>query len=635
MAIREKTVHFAFPQLNAAQERTETNFTQIQVFIPEANPTFTSVCAEVGFEDIITATGGTIGETRVGLRLGAAALTIITELDDIQNSGENIAGVIGPFDFTTHFNNNWSGTSMNCDAQVYFEQTTGTTENMRNITFILKVTYTYDDTAPIQIKTVAIPIDSPVSFLPTAIAEVSANSIPQLTGAGGILPEAGVTIRSWFVVFEGNDSNAGTADFILTIDVDGTQSTAFPAKEAALATNNLARYIYKPATVPATTAAHALRASCSQASKYPHATFTLYVTYEFTLAGTTRTLNSIFIPMEIASPVGAQVAGSASRFSRQMFIQEPGSIVQRHCAIRLNWNTSAGVGNVNIRAGTQAYQAYANTVGVSAGMYSVQRKFDSASMPLTRGLNDIDIDVYTTSAAAFATNVGGYILLNYESDVSSQGIGAHNHTVFKKMFDWDAASAVRRVVANISFPIAETNYWLVGVGFYLIIWNNIGANAITLDAQVLATEGKGAGYYDLYADAYNSDAEQACSITWGRGRDVFRRFPQDEDADRLNIESARSYRVYTPSITKTGGMFALTYHAMTWTVAGSISGHDPALPTLVKLVKVSSEEVLQMQTLPAGTTAFSFVVYDNTEDYYIDAFQDATHVGRSANAKAV
>ncbi len=70
MAIRQKTIMYAFPTTTATvADAVVTNLTQITVYIPEASPTFISCFVDVGFRDIITATGGTIGEHRVGLRL--------------------------------------------------------------------------------------------------------------------------------------------------------------------------------------------------------------------------------------------------------------------------------------------------------------------------------------------------------------------------------------------------------------------------------------------------------------------------------------------------------------------------------------------------------------------------------------
>lgn len=641
MALREKTVCFAFPMQGAlVPDAVLTALGQITVFVPEASPTFTSVAVEVGFQDVITATGGTITEHRVALRLGGAAFTTFTETDDIANSGENMAGVIGPIDFTAHFNANWSGTSMTCDCSVFFDQNTGTTLGMANVTALLYVTYTYDDTAATQIKTVAFPMESLVGALPTAAANFGTNQIPQLTGAGGVLPEAGVAIRDWFIVIEGNENNnATTTDFTLSANIDGGAATAFMTQEAALASDRFCRWIYRP-SVPDPGAAHNLQLWSSVANKCNHVTATLYVTYEFTLAGTTRVLNSVLVPIEIASPLGLATAAEASRFARSISVQEPGTITLRQSAFRINYNSGSGMGSVRWRAGGQTYRAYATLGSVVCGMFSVQQRIDAgaeqgAGMALARGFNNVVIDGFSPSSNIEMTNISGHLILNYESDLAAAGIGAHTHSVRKVLMPWDALLSDLNRVNNYAFAIPEANYWLVATGFCFVQWVATASMAVTFDVEVMPGESKGAGYVDIYADAYVSDNERACSLVWMRGRDTFKRCPLDPDTDRLDIETARDYRLFTTTTSGNGIWAMLSYHSLIWEAAGNITGGDPALPTTIKLVRADTDEVMGEAVLAAGVTAFSFPVNDNTQDYYIDAFQDAAHVGRSALAKAV
>lgn len=637
MATREKSVCFAFPMTTAlVADAVVTNLSQITLYIPESSPTFTSVFVEVGFQDAITATGGTVNEHRVGLRLGAAAYTTFTETDDLTNTGENMAGVIGPVDFTSHFNTNWTGTNMTCDLQVYFDQNTGTTLGMNNVTALVWVTYTYDDAAATQIKTVALPMESLIGALPTTQTNFGTNQIPQLT-SGGILPEAGVTIRDWFIVIEGNESTSAPTDFTLSAAIDGGAATTFMNQESALASDRFCRWIYRP-SAPDPTEAHNFQLWAST-PRCNHVTATLYVTYEFTLAGTTRVLNSIQLSAEMASPLGLTTTAEASRFSRTVSVQEPGTITMRQSAFRMNWNVPATVTSIRWRAGAQAYRNYTPAAGVVAGMFSMQQRLDSGSaqgagMTLSRGRNDLIIDGYSTNAGTEATNINGRVILNYESDLSAEGIGAHHHTVFKVMNAWDGLLVDQVRLNSKSFAIPETNYWLSGAGFVLTLWNTV-VGGISFDAECLSGEGKGGGYYDIYTDMYSSDAELGCSQIWARGRDIYKRFPADVGEDRVDIETARDYRMYSPSVIRFGIVQYATYHSMTWSAAGDITGNDVALPTDLQLVHANTGEVLQETTLAAGVTAFDFAVNDNTDDYFVSAYQDGTHVGRSGLAQAV
>lgn len=640
MATREKTISFAFPMTTAlVADAVVTNLSQITLYIPEASPTFTSVFVKVGFQDVVTATGGTIGEHRVGLRLGAAAYTTFTETDDIVNSGENIAGVFGPVDFTSHFTTNWTGTSMTCDLQVYFDQTTGTTLGMNNVTAEVYITYTYNDTAATQIKTVRFPMESLTGFLPTvANSNFGTNQIPQLTGAGGVLPEAGVTIRDWYIAIEGNEANnAGATAFTLSANIDSGTATNFMAQTATLASDRYCRWIYKP-SVPSTTAAHNFQLWSSLASRCPHITATLHVTYEFTLSGTSRVLNSILLPIEVGSPLGSTTAGDASRYYRELIISEPGTITMRQSGFRINFNCNGGVTTLNWKAGSQTSRAYSSAGSVICGTYALQHRIDSgsavgAAFTLARGANNIVIDGFATGGIV-ATNVSGYILLNYESDIGSGGIGQNAHTIFKSRFAWDALGNFNNRVTGASFPIPETNYYLMSAGFCLNAWQSSLAGAFSVDIELQSGEGKGAGYADIYTDGIMGDSEMCCCEIWMRGRDVFKRFPQDADTDRADIETARDYRIFSTANYAKGLIQFVTYHSFTWNVVGDISGHDVGLPTQLQLIRASTGEKMQTTTLAAGTTAFNFTVYDNTLDYYVSAFQDGTHVGRSGVGQA-
>lgn len=633
MATAEKTVTFTFPMTTSlVSDETVTNLSQITLYVPESSPTFTSVFVEIGFQDVITVTGGAITEHRVGLQLASAGYSTITELDDISASGENIAGVLSPFDFTDYFNTNWTGTSMTCDLQVYFNQTTGTTQGMANVTATVTVTYTYDDQAATQIKTVLIPLESLTTTLPTTQTNFGTSQIPQLT-SGGILPENGVTIRDYAFIIEGNEFTANTTDFTLSAAIDGGSSTAFMTQETALNSQRFCRWIYKP-SVPDTTTSHNFQLWSDLGSRCHHVTVTLMVTYEFTLSGTSRIINSIKFPIEIASPLGVNTSAQASRFTREVMIMDGGTITMRQSGVRINYNSSASVGTHNWKVGAQSYQTYTASGATVCGMICVQQRIDSgaaqgAALTLARGVNNFVIDGYATNASNQMTNISGYVLLNYESDLASGGISQHTTTVTKVLLQSDMLLTDRNRVDNYSFSIVPSNYWLISSGFCFIQWIATASNAITFDVECLSGEGKGGGYYDIYADAYQSDAERSCSMVWMRGRDTFKRFPQDVGDDRIDIETARSYRLFTTTTCGNGILACLTYHSYTWEVAGSITGNDPGLTTQLKLVRNDTKEVLQEQTLSAGTTSYSFTVYDDTEDYYVSAYQDDTHVGRS------
>ena len=642
MATREKTIIYTFPMTTAdVADAVVTNLTQITVQIPETVIAFTSVFADVGFQDIVTATGGTIAEHRVGLRLGAAGYTTFTELDDIVNSGENLGGIIGPIDFTAHFTANWAGPSMTCDLQVYFDQNTGTTLGQRNVTAQLFVTYTYDDavaTNPTQIKTVRIPLESLVGGLATAVnSQIGVNQIPQLTGVGGILPENTVEIVDYAFIIEANESNSNATDFTVTASIDSGAATAFGIQECALISSRYLRWVYKPA-VPATGAAHSFHLWSSVINSLAGACIELVITYKFNVAATTRVLNSICIPLELDSPIGNTTAADKSRVTRDIIVSDKGAITLRQSAFRLHANSNSAV-NVGVAVGAQANRSYTFGVGLMCGGGALQQRIDDGSaqgagLTLARGRNSLTIDVFGNSASVLLTNASGFVILNYESDKETLP-GANTHTMYKLFDAWDALGRGFKSYSARSIAIPEANYLLASLGFMTYMWANIANMSVIFDAEYQAAEGPGAGWEKIYSDTYISDAELGCSKVFFRARDAFRRFPQDTISGRMDVETNRQWRMWTTANTQRGTISIHSTHAITSTVAGSISGHDAGLATEVKLIDEATNEVMQIANLAAGVTAFSFTVYNDVIEYFVDVYQDDTHVGRSALAPAV
>lgn len=622
-------------------DATLTNLAQFTVYIAETVTSFRAAWVEWGYQDAITATGGTVTEHRVGLRLGAAAYTTFTETDDLSNSGENMGGVIGPIDFTSHFSANWSGPSMTCDVQAYVDFSTGTTLVSRNWTAILYVTIEYDDDPlvnPTQTKTLMIPMESLVGALSTTSnSEIGTNQIPQLT-SGGLIEEDSVTIRDWFIVMEGNEANANaTTDWTLSCNIDSGTSRTFATQESQLGSDRFLRWIHKPASPPSESAAHQWQvwASTARANMLTH---TLFVTYTFDASTSTRSTNMALIPIEIASPLGVTTSAEASRFERQFFIEDPGAITLKQSAYRLNFITTAAISGLNTRAGGQSYRTYTHASNVVAGMYSLQQRIDSggaqgAGITIARGLNEINIDGYATDTTDQMTNINGLLILIYSSDMGATP-GLNTHSCMQPLYAWNALLQDRVRVNNYSFDIPEADYWILSAGFCLTQWLASGSNALTFDVECLSSEGKGAGYYDIYADAYQADAERGCSITWMRGRDVFRRHPDDPDPERLDIETARDYRLYSSTTASNGIVMLVTYHSFTFSAAGNVSGYTgdgSGIPVEI-FRSDTGERVLSTTTTTGG--AFSATWHDDTIPLFATAREDSTHVGRSDNAVA-
>ncbi len=634
MAQRLKTVEYAFPILNSLVNNTLTNLSQITLYLPESNKSFKSVELRITCDDIITATGGSLTTKTINLRLGSADYLSTTNAGTLTHSGENISHLFVR-DFTSHFNTNWSGTSMTCDAQIIINQSTGTTLGMVNVCARLYISYEYDDTSTTHIKTVYIPLNAPVTNLETT-RPASFDTIPALDT---YLPEVGKNIRDYFIWFGANTSLAttNTVDHNLSFQIDSDTEEVSGNYEAALATDRWTEYIFKPTFTTNTT--HEIRVWTSTGGVSRHACPQLYlvVTYEFNPTDTTIVMNSLLLPMDWESPAGVS-STIFQRAERELMIQEPGTITLQKLALFTNYATPISpAGNYRFRIGTGSWitLTYSGS-GVSAGQRGHMLRNDEA-FSLSRGRNILQADCYSGSATATPTNISSFWVVNYTSGKASAGVGAHNHTVFQNILTHGTGGAVLQMTtASVPFiSIPETSFYIVGLGMVFEWMSNstINPTGSIVQAERLVSEG-GLKFESIYIDANSSDPEPGIFSNYSQARSLFQRWPNDADSRRIAVENSRRFKTALTNISMSDGCWHLrlasivTYHSITYTVSGSISNSNNRKVYLY-LHRESNGEIL-LTTSRTGDGSYSFTWYDNTENLYVEAYGDNSFKGRSA-----
>jgi hypothetical protein len=627
-----KTVKYAFPVLASLANNTLTNLTQITIALPETGTkTFRKVTAHVTMDDIITATGGTLTTKTLSLRLGAAGYTTVANANALTNSGENLSPWLSD-DFTSHFTTNWTGTSMTCDFQVTINQSTGTTLGMVNVCVTLDITYEYDDAATTHIKTVRIPLNMPTGALATAATTY--DTIPALDT---YLPEASKVYRSIYVVVQGNEQNATTTDSTMTLRV-GSANITTGNHEHALQSDRFIRYVWNlTSSYPDTAATQTWQPTSSSANRYDHLQAELVVTYEFAPGSSTRVMNSLALPLQVDSPMGGTGAGDYQRATRELFIQEPGTITTTRVAFYAFWTQITALGGLNMRIGTGAFVGYTtDRAAVLCGSNAAMVRNDSA-FTLTRGRNSLNFDVYRTDTADLGWSVGGYFLVNYTSDISSQGVGAHNHTV-----EWGlqqrgtAAAATVYTIAATAPIIPEANYYISALGCELILQSSSTTvpSSVVVFAERLAGEG-GIQWENAYLDAIQSDPEVGAFLFYAQIRNLFWRWPNDPGADRMNLETSRRWRaVLGGASANTVGWISLnlmlTYHTITYTDTTTVAGSNGGTVNLNLCRAGSGERVASASRTGNGSVTWTW--YDNTEPMFVEAREGASYLGRSDNA---
>jgi len=647
MAQRIKTTEWGFPLAAASVASTVARtFTAITVYAPETTSrTIRSAHLEFFLQDNSTAAANTTA-LNMSVQIDAIGASAATVTHTFAQSGENYT-MLATKDVTSYFVTNFTGASHSVTAAI-----TVTGAATINACCKLVLTYEYDDAAQdTRIKTVRIPIDGNNGNLTTAYVNLGslASQIPNLDT---FLPEASKVYRNIFMQWDTHDGHTAAGASTLDISYDGGTTTVSNVAQTQTDLNSDV-YVRRIDNLTATlnTAASAnLQAKCTTvtATPYPCLNGVLYVTYEYDHSTSTRVMNSIIIgAADDPGWAGGTTTGDKSRFTRTVSIQEPGTITLEQSAVQI-WMADAGAITMDLRVGSQASRVYTQPTSAHCGGMSVMRRIDSgatggAGITLARGMdNTLTVDWFSTSATAnnIGSNITGICYLNYTSDIHADGDGVHNHTTKWCIQPHATGNLVQRLqrVPTITPNIPEAEYWLSGL-VYETIFGLFNSTPLNVGLSVLceeqAGEGEGAGWVNLYMGFLTSDAESGTFLIYGRARDDFKRWPADSDTGRINIETARDYRF---DCSATGmAMWQLigfvTHHAITYQIAGTVTGSAGGTVTID--AHRESDGMMLGAASRTGNGAYSITWYDNVGTVYAEAYEDGTHIGRSANGTAV
>jgi hypothetical protein len=110
-------------------------------------------------------------------------------------------------------------------------------------------------------------------------------------------------------------------------------------------------------------------------------------------------------------------------------------------------------------------------------------------------------------------------------------------------------------------------------------------------------------------------------------RKSWRRFPEDPDTDRLDIETSRSFRVDTGVLSTSWYGVWITYHSITYSISGTITGSGGGTVNIDAYRDDTDEKI--GSTSRVGDGVYLITWYDDTVNVYAAAREDTTHVGRS------
>lgn len=634
MATRLKTTEWWLPTTTLV-DNTDTNLTQIDFYVPEYDGVGTITVRKALVEVIVhdrNTTLGNISRRQISVSVNLASYSVVNNTNAITNGGEQQT-IIFAADFTSHFDALINNSVNSLDVRLLVDSAVASplSPAFNNVSVRLALTYEYDDTSTTQIKTVRIPLNSPVGAMATSKPGTATATIPALDTE---LPEASKVYRQTVLVAQGNDNGSST-DLILNMQIDTNTAFASASYEHG---SNCAMFIRCNSIESFTTNASHSFYIWGNAASFNHFQAWLVVTYEFDATSSNDTFVSLMLPIAMDSPMGGTTSSDYQRATRSLWIQETG-IVAKQQACYLFWDQIAAISGLNFRIGTGSFVTYTDAASVLAGSNAAMIRNDSA-FSLARGNNTLNVDAYRTDAQDLGYNVSGFFIINYTADKPSDGYGAANHTVEWPLSDTGTSAATAAwIISASAVAIPESDYFLTALGTqckYVPSSTTAQAgNAVAVER--LAAEG-GIVWESVYADLSGTDGETGIYHSYSQARDLFMRFPSDtlsQGGSRMDLETSRRWRWAVGQSVPALGYVSLlfTYHTITYTVSGSVTGSAGGT-VYIDLIRDGAPLEILKTTTRTGNGSYSFTWYDNTIEVYTSAYEDSTHVGRSDSTVA-
>ena len=657
MAISLKTIEYALPMFttDVSTGTTYTDSSDRVIYIPETTSrTFVSVFLEVMWHDQATATVNMSGWGVRGSCDSGTNWTSLTSSASITSTAENIPYHV-VVDMTNEFSNRFgSGSTGTFRYGFYVNYASAIT--VTNVSAKLYITYSYDTNDNTRIKTVRIPIESLNGRLSNTAQIVRQGSvtgqIPNLTGTGGFLPEANVNIRQMFFELYTKTYPSSTTDASLVLKIDsGGNETTFGRVGNALSSPMNLRFLYDVTSIISdTTISHDLYARHNAASGlyFNNLGGWLTITYEYNESNTTEVLNSLIITPEsdYSSLTTANIDSQAITY--KLNIQEPSTVTLKQSGMFIL--SSAGVSNATFyfKVGTQSYVTYNSGTGSgNTGYFSLMHRFDSGGasgsggISLSRGSNFIDCYVYS----AIAFSIGDFIplaIINYTSGKYNDS-AYHNHTVYKFIYSNTGVISPGSVQGTSSVDTSfnlGSNYFLNNVSFGLYMTGfSVSGNGYSF-IKLQSSSGNKPFKSALFSNTIYSN-ERSTLIINSNCTNLFKQpllpYEQNTVGGFDILYNNRKLFYYSNVSSQYFILMYVTYHQINYTISGNITGYDGSgNPVQLKLFYKYTDEnnntnYIHINSDSMSYSSYSFTVHDNTSEYFVEAWQDSTRMGRSDN----
>ena len=574
-----------------------------------------------------------IDNLRVAARFGGAALAdIATRWATVnQWTASESSGYLWDFDVTSLLSGSLgaSGTSTTLHAQLSFVHRAAVGALLiASVSSELLITYTADDADAVQMSTVYLPIESIDGTLTTTLSNIGgSNVIPQLTGAGGILPEAGITIRDVYLVLLANTAEAGTADYALALAIDGEGETTIASFDAANNSDAFARIVWDRSDLAAGSA-HNLqgRTTNTAGAVFAHLGGYIAVTYSYTVSGTTRraiTKRYLQTLSDTTGPTAADQGVGTLQFRVQGL--NPSLI---RAGVQIYGYQSADPGSLILQCGGAAARSYSVPPDATAGPVTVMHRFDAggiagAGLTLARGVNTMSVTTRYDTTPVNGGGLHGDFIVTFAYDVTAgrSESAAYFPVLTTQAFGVD--SGLVAVTARAHIP--EEAYYLDGVGLQMV--NNSPDTFCA--SRLRIRRGENLGYVRLPYPPLGLDVFIGARPTCVDASEIVLRY-KGSPAGGLDFVAGSLPGVVDGNGTSRGTNAGLwcCWHDYSYTTTIDVDdylGGDGSGLT-VNAHRADTGELVATGTTAAGGTV-ALVGYDNTADHYAVCIKDGDEAG--------
>ena len=697
MAIRTKTVEYAWDQRNTLVASTPFTLVDgggsLSVTVPEQKTlVFRSVVVELYFRDSIladtVAITDSIANVSVGIKVGAQPSFNAKSVDPQwvrQTVAQPMAGLLA-VDFTDDFNTYFISSTLDVDCEVEFDI------DVCNVNAKLVITYSFEDDAPFadtRVKTVRIPIESPIVQQTGTLVQLGTSQIPALsTGVAGtsFLKESPFSLsiqQYWFEVTCNeageNDSTLPTAPtFQMGLAIDGAGTSFDGDHPRDVGNNAFYRRIYKPTFDTSTThglwARHVKVGSPGAGDFFSPLSVVLCVTYTFDHASMTPGVDlitvSTMLPVQMESTAGRTETGSGREMTAAMdFMVQEDSPVLLQSGVYFTCVSGPSTDEVSFRAGAQGgprLYDLGNSSGDGAGQggtVPVMHRVDSGAaigsgLVLAHGENTLTakafVDTSDVLASEVPSGITAMLYLNYEAVLPQDGDGVAAHTTIFNVQSfttgWEKAvppgefpvsreEAAGSALMRTPF-ISEDDYWVVGAGVLIRAVEDKRSDDVLYNSGLTLSIQAGAGETPPAQRRVCSSNHNGSGVRFlvsqehrGLSSFFFRHATEPAEKLRLDPETARAWRLNTAA----GGLwstmsFILTHHSITYPQSGSFS-NGAGVATPVHWFRADTFE--HVATTVSGTNGaatnddYILTWYDDSIDLFCEANPDPTRAGRS------